>query len=238
MNQIIENIWYSGASGTVYYGFHVIGFAAVFLFNIWYGKRYGMKKSHAVISTAIVYPLTYLWMLIQFSIEQGFFGGQNIVRCFIYIPLIAWPVTRLLNIRWKTMCDFLAPSPVLVHGISHLGCMFAGCCYGFEYTHGLYNPVFQKNLFPIQPIEALVALAIFALIVGRAVRRGFKSDGYSFPLMLLLFGSTRFLLEFLRDNEKVVANISMLAFHALLAAVVGTVWLAVLLKKRRAIQAA
>ena len=39
--------------------------------------------------------------------------------------------------------------------------------------------------------------------------------------MLMLFGGTRFFLEFLRDNEKVLWGCSALAFHALLMLFVG-----------------
>ena len=42
--------------------------------------------------------------------------------------------------------------------------------------------------------------------------------------MLILFGSTRFLLEFLRDNEKLFWGISNLAIHAFIMFVVGVVW--------------
>lgn len=41
--------------------------------------------------------------------------------------------------------------------------------------------------------------------------------------MLMMFGYTRFLFEFARDNDKLFLNISELALHALLAGIVGTV---------------
>lgn len=53
----------------------------------------------------------------------------------------------------------------------------------------------------------------------------------SYPLMLILFGFTRFLCEFLRDNYKVFGNISNIALHAAFMFIVGVVWLLVLRKK-------
>ena len=38
----------------------------------------------------------------------------------------------------------------------------------------------------------------------------------------MLFGYSRFLLEFLRDNRKVMFGVSTLAIHALFMALVGT----------------
>jgi prolipoprotein diacylglyceryltransferase len=45
--------------------------------------------------------------------------------------------------------------------------------------------------------------------------------------MLVLFGSTRFLFEFLRDNEKMFWGISNLAIHALFMFVVGVIWIVI-----------
>ena len=42
---------------------------------------------------------------------------------------------------------------------------------------------------------------------------------------MILFGSTRFVFEFYRDNEKIWNGISELAFHAAGALVIGLIWL-------------
>ena len=79
--------------------------------------------------------------------------------------------------------------------------------------------------YPNQPVEALIALGIAAFIWHREKKKGYGDgvDGLSFPIMLMLFGYSRFFLEFLRDNDKVFWGISGLALHALLNAVIGTI---------------
>ena len=235
MNELIRSIHDAHIASYVYYGFHVLGFLGVFLFNMYYGRHYGLSKSKAVLASLIVYPLTYAWMLLLYWIEQGAFGGQNIVRVFIYVPLIALLPARLFHVRWAHMCDFLAPSPLIVHGISHLGCIFQGCCHGYAYSSpmAVYNPDLGTYLRPIQPLESAAALAIVFWIVLRARRLNYKTECTSFPLMLLAFGLTRFFQEFARDNEKVFLGCSILAFHALLAAVVGAAWLIVLRRRKK-----
>jgi len=52
----------------------------------------------------------------------------------------------------------------------------------------------------------------------------FITNGELYPLMMMLFGSTRFIWEFFRDNEKLFFGISNLAIHALIMGVVGTAW--------------
>ena len=119
------------------------------------------------------------------------------------------------------MCDFIAPCVCISFGVSHIGCIFAGCCQGYPCSFGIYYPFEQITLFPVQLFEAATALLIVAFLVYRAQKKNFVSDGLSFPLMLLCYGSTRFLWEFARDNEKILWGCSSLSFHALFMAVIG-----------------
>ena len=50
--------------------------------------------------------------------------------------------------------------------------------------------------------------------------------------MLMLFGYTRFLLEFARDYNKLFFGISELAMQAVFGALVGTIWYAIVKKER------
>ena len=232
---MIQWVYEQGWSDLVYFSFHGLGFLAVVLFNLWYGPKLGFSKIKALLTTAVVYGVTYVWIYIQCWAETGFrdFGGNNIVRGFVYIPLIAWPVAKLLKITWERMCCLVAPCVCLVHGISHLGCIFGGCCRGYEWSWGIYNPVYQSITFPIQIIEALTALAIVVWLLARAKKRGYGIDPYAYPWMLVLFGFTRFIWEFGRVNKKLLWGCSSLAFHALFMGVVGVIMLIYLSNKRR-----
>ena len=54
----------------------------------------------------------------------------------------------------------------------------------------------------------------------------------SCPIMLMLFGYTRFLLESARNNDKLFFGISEPAMQAVFAALVGTVWYVTVKKER------
>ena len=192
----------------------------------------------SIVIVLIVYPVAVLWMLVMYWIANGFrgFGGNNIVRVFVYIPLIAYPVAKLLKISWKDICALLSIGPVAVHGISHFGCMFTGCCCGYTSSWGLYNVATYDIRFPIQPIEALIAVAIIVYLLIRAKKHNYVSDGREYPLMMVIFGSTRFVCEFLRDNDKMILGISNLAFHALFMFIVGVIALVIINKKQKKVQ--
>lgn len=235
MNYIIQLVSELGLTIEVYDFFHVLGFIAVFAFVVWFGSKMGIKAWQSVLTVLIVYPIIYGWMHVLFWIENGFknFGGNNIVRVFIYVPVVGYPVAKLLKIEWKKICSLLAFAPTVVHAVSHLGCMFPGCCMGYPCSWGLYNIKTEDIRFPIQPIESMIALIIIVLLLVRAVRRGYVPDGQEYPIMLVLFGSTRFVCEFLRDNEKIWLGCSNLAFHALFMFAVGIIALIVIHNKEK-----
>ncbi|MBR5559116.1 MAG: prolipoprotein diacylglyceryl transferase [Oscillospiraceae bacterium] len=207
-----------------------MGFVAVFFFFLWRGKYFGVKPIKSVLLVAIVYPSVVLWMMILYWIETGTFGGNNIVRVFVYMPLFAIPAAKMLKLTWMQACDMLAPATCVVHGVSHWGCVFAGCCHGYVTSWGLYNPRTKNFCFPSQPLEALTAIFIIIFILWREKKNNHKVDGLSMPIMLMLFGSTRFIWEFFRDNEKIWMNCSSLAFHALFMSIVGLIMYIVIKK--------
>lgn len=231
MNQIIELVAENNLSRELYNVFFALGFVSVFLFVFFLGRKMDIKGWKIAIVVLTVYPLVVLWMFVLYWIETGAFGGNNIVRVFVYVPLIAYPIAKLLKIPFKEMLSMVALGPVAVHGVSHLGCVFEGCCYGYIQQWGVYNPTTGCLHFPTQPIEAIIALMILFYMLVRAKRRKYVPDGLEYPIMLTLFGSSRVVCEFLRDNDKLWLGCSSLAFHALFMFVVGLVW--IILAKRK-----
>lgn len=233
MNALIQSVYAHGLHALIYDIFFAAGFVSVFLFVVLYGRKLNVPVWKSIIVVLIVYPVVVVWMFIMYWIESGFtnFGGNNIVRVFVYVPLVAYPVAKLLRIPAKDINSMLAFGPIAVHGVSHFGCIFAGCCAGYPSKWGLYNVATRQIHFPTQPIEALLAWGIILFLLVRGKKRNYVPDGREYPLMLVLFGGSRFLCEFLRDNEKIWLGCSSLAFHALFMLVVGVVWLIVL--KRR-----
>ena len=238
MNNLIRLIYEAGASKIFYDIFFAWGFVSVLLGLLFYGRKLKFPIWKIVVTVFIVYPAVVLWMFVMFWMESGFtsWGGNNIVRIFVYVPLVGWPVAKLLKVDVKKMLALLSFGPLLVHGISHFGCIFVGCCHGYPASFGIYHPVSQNILFPIQPIEALTAVAIVVFLLLRSRKKQYEPDGYEYPLMLVLFGSTRFMFEFLRDNDKLFWGISNLAIHALFMFIVGVIWITILYNKRKVLK--
>ena len=78
---MLERIQGTPTADLLYYGFHVLGFVCIFLFNAWYGKKREIPIWKSTVTTVLVYGITYIWIYVLFWIESGFtnFGGNNIV---------------------------------------------------------------------------------------------------------------------------------------------------------------
>ncbi len=224
MNQLILFVVEHGWGQLLYNVFFAAGFVAVFLFALINGKRYGIPRWKALTYIFGVYTISVIWMFFQCWVENGFkgWGGNNIVRTFVWVPLAALAMSKLLGIDWKRGCDFVAPCVPLVQAVSHWGCLFTGCCHGYPFKWGIYNPALHEKVFPMPIVEALAALAVVIIICRYEKKRDYQPDGYAYPLMLMMFGYSRFILEFGRDNTKLFWGISNLALHALFMALVGT----------------
>ena len=210
----------------LYYLFHVLGFVGVVIYMLIWAPKYGEKRGHAIIHMSLTYASVYLLMMLLFYFVTGVFGGQNIVRIFMFVPPIALFYGKLMKIPAHTVLDRAAPIPCIVHGISHFGCIFEGCCYSvIKVDWGIYNPIVKEKLFPIQIFEALTAVVIVVVVILISKKKNYQAGGITMPWMLFLFGITRFAWEFLRDNKKLFWGISELALWALATAIVGAVWL-------------
>lgn len=235
MNELIRVVYQQGLSEVAYYSFHVLSYILIGVFYIWYGQKLGIKVWKMLLTVLVWFPLAYLWTCILCWIENGFrdFGSNNIVRLFIYVPLFGIPIAKLLKIEWSRACDFLTFAPLISQAVGHCGCLFVGCCQGYPNNWGLYHPTRFQILFPVQVFEIITATAIIVVLLIWAKKRDYVPDKRQYPIMMIMFGMTRFVWEFFRNNEKIWLGCSALAFHALFMAMVGGVTLLVMRKRDR-----
>ena len=235
INDVLRYCYEQGWSGAIYTSGAMAAIVFQFFFLIFYRKKYDISLKEFVIMFSISTPLQYFSMFFLAWVENGFqnWGANNIIRSFVYFPLFFALAGKVAKVPAEKVIDFAAPSQALNQAIGHFVCPFAGCCQGYACSWGIWNPVKETYLFPNQWLECLVALIIFLYLYHIAKREKYVGTGKVYAIFLLTFGGTRFLLEFLRDNQKLFLGISDLALHALFMVLVGTVWLMVLDEKNK-----
>lgn len=134
----------------------------------------------------------------------GFVGGVLAACWYAHRRLTqarAWSFANFLRVL-----DLLMPSLAIAQSVGRLGCFFNGCCYGRPTTSawGMMFPGAPAPLYPTQLLESLATLILF--VVLRAIqawphRRAPLRPGLLIALYLILYGTARFAIEFLRGDN-------------------------------------
>ncbi len=224
---MIDTINILGCSISLYYTFWFVGAICVIIGGYFLGKKngFGFAKSILYVVGAVVLGYLLLWGT-SWVFGGGKVNGLNFIRIVTFMPIAIFILAKLLRDRFAIVADFVAPLLAIFHGVTHLGCIFDGCCHGYPAQWGLFSNAAGTVCFPIQPIEA-VSSTLIGIVLSILFWKG-KQQGRLYAWYLFLFGASRFLWEFLRDNEKVWHDISELAFHALAAAVIGLLALVII----------
>lgn len=130
----------------------------------------------------------------------------------------------------KEVCK-IAPSAICIgHGIGRLGCFLNGCCYGIETEawYGILFPGHTHKVIPTQLIE-MVFLLVLALILGILAFK--RITNYTFVIYMLSYGIFRFLIEFIRGDERGQLQGLSPSQYWCIALIIGAVILFFLYKK-------
>lgn len=217
----------TGYRGWIYQGWIVIVYIAVAVFNLFWRRHYGYKWFRTLLITlAHLLSFDAVLMLVGWALTQFVtFGTKDFVAGCQLVPLLAMLFGKVFKDDWRKMLDFMTPGYALALVMVKISCCFAGCCFGYPMKHGMWNPIFHEYLFPAPILEGAVGLIIFFVMIHLAKKQEFQSGGRLYAYFLLYYGIARFFLEFTRVNYKMVAGISAFGFLALLAALIGAVWL-------------
>src|SRR3954469_16135017 len=135
-----------------------------------------------------------------------------------YGGLIAAVIVALVYLRrhhlplWTTT-DVFAPGIALGHVVGRMGCLLAGCCFGrptdVRWAITFTDPAAAANvgtplgvpLHPTQLYEAGAELLILMFLLAWE-RRGRSFPGRTFWSYMLLYGVSRFVIEFYRGDSR------------------------------------
>lgn len=227
INYLIVAIDHTGYRGWIYQGWIVIVYIVVAVFNLFWRRHYGYKWFRTLLIT-LAHLLSFdLFLMFVGWALTGFdtFGVKDYVAGCLFVPLFAMLFGKVFKDDWRKMLDFMTPGYMLALVIIKISCCFAGCCFSFPMAHGMWNPIFKEYLFPLQIVEGVVALLLTFVLMHIARRQEFKVTGRLYAWLLILYGSTRFFLEFARLNVKIVGGISLYGFWAIATVLVGVIWL-------------
>jgi phosphatidylglycerol:prolipoprotein diacylglycerol transferase len=180
----------------------------------WLGRRTGRDVSLAgdlafwlmiggIVGARIAYVLSnfdYFRAAPQeiIRIDQGgliYYGG------FIGGAILFFIVARWRRINPLDLADFTITALPLGHAFGRVGCFLNGCCGGALAPHpsGLTCGLAH---YPVQLYEALLNLSLYAFLTWFYLIRRKARNGTVLALYLVIYPIIRFLLEFIRGDDR------------------------------------
>lgn len=225
-----------------------IGLALCLFVFYKYGIKKGLEKKYiydVLIMSCIVIALgilsAFLFQKIFDALKQNstngfgsmtFFGGLAGGVIFFILGYKFYIKKRYPKANFLNDIAIIAPACIAIaHSMGRIGCFFAGCCYGIETNSifGIRFPGMNYNVYPTQLFEALFLLILFILLFYLAY---FKSNKYSLSIYAISYGTFRFLIEFIRGDDRgvFVLGFSPSQIFSIICIISGIVFI-VLIKK-------
>jgi len=137
------------------------------------------------------------------------FSGAGLVWYggFIGGILAVWGVSRLYKLPTGLVADACAPAIAIAYAIGRIGCFLNGDDYGkisdlpwaMGFPDGAPPTPFGIKVQPTQLYESLSGFVIFAVLMY--LRPRLKAKWSLFCALLVMAGTERFLVEFVRANR-------------------------------------
>ena len=156
-------------------------------------------------------------MLLHF-LENGSFGGVSFYGSVFLIPILMPLAGLLFRLKPSQSMDICGPCVAIMIGCMRVNCFLSGCCGGWEMCIG--------EICFAWPTQVIDSFGDFAIMAGLLrIEKNRPQSGLLYPMFMVLYSIMRFILEFLRDTQKDWLYLSHGQWFALLAILVGTIWL-------------
>ncbi len=189
---------------------------------------------------ALSYPAEFAGRWHEFFMP--WVGGLTVIGAIAGVGIGSLWYFKRYHIPALPMFDLVTLYGPLLQGISRLGCLAAGCCYGapagdllwaITFTHpDAHAPLFVA-LHPTQLYAGIASFIIFLVLLSLQ-KYLLKRPGLTFCCYLALENSARFMVDFWRgDRDPLIGNwgpfiISQVQLYALIGlfiALTGLCWL-------------
>jgi phosphatidylglycerol---prolipoprotein diacylglyceryl transferase len=187
---------------------------------------------------ARVYYMVQNWDQVQDDFLGNVFSGEGLVwyggAIGGALAVLAW--ARYRDFLRLALLDLAAPALALGYAVGRIGCQLSGDGdYGIEsdlpwamaYPDGTVPTSEQVHPTPIYETLAM-GLVAWLLWTWRDRLR----PGGLFALYLVLSGAERFLVEFVRRNDEVLAGLTTPQLESVVLMLVGSLWLALAGRRR------
>jgi phosphatidylglycerol---prolipoprotein diacylglyceryl transferase len=133
------------------------------------------------------------------------------------------------------LLDLCAPALALGYAIGRIGCQLSGDGDYGKAWDGPWAMSYPDGVVPTEqqvhptPVYETLAMGLGALVLWR-LRDRFRT-GVLFAIYLLYAGAERFLVEFIRRNDDVVAGLTAAQLESLAMMIAGALWIGIVAQR-------
>ncbi len=152
-------------------------------------------------------------------------GGLILLGGFIMAVVSAAFYMRIRKLNFWKVADCMAPSIALGVFLTRIGCYLNGCCFGtscdlpwgvvFPSSSPAGSVMGDVHLHPTQLYSSLYGLLIFGILMF--LDRKPLLDGLLISLFLILYGISRFIVDFFRFYENQMFLFAGLGFNQIVS---------------------
>lgn len=197
----------------------------VIILAVWYKVKIWKSVIATCLLTVAGTVGTYIW----YYFENGSLGGISFYGAVFAVPVVFVLLTFLLRIPYSTLMDLCAPAECIMLAFMKVQCLTSGCCGGrvlFTDSHGV------QIVFPSQIAELINGLIIMVVLMVLGRKKPNRGDLY--PVYMIIYGVTRFVLNFLRAQQSdFFLGMSPGNVWSILSVMAGMAWLGVLWHKKK-----
>lgn len=202
----------------------ILGTILMTLVMLYCKKQYNISPIKCILASCLLTIAGVLSVMFMFFIENGKWGGLSFFGAVFFVPVFLYFFSDLLRIKYLDYLDIAAPSVCTMLAVMKINCMIAGCCGGkILYYDENNNPI----TFPSRLCEMITALIIGVVLI--ILIKKDKLKGKCYPLFMILYGITRFVLNIFRDTEDFIFGLGIGNMWAIISLIIGLCWLVIAL---------
>ena len=168
-------------------------------------RKYQLKKTASVKiagSFLIAYYAAVNTCQLLYNLTDGVIPGVNLGVAFLPFMLVVLLLGWILKANPKLCADISVPVFILGRGVGIIGCVFIGCCHGARVPWGLYSYQEGATTVPTMVIDTVISWIIAGFLFRDTKKGRYSAAGDVAAKGIFWFGMLRFVIDILRDNNK------------------------------------
>ena len=219
----------------IYWILVLLGLAVSVIVAVLRRKEYGIHLPVAIAIGIGFFVQALIGAKILYGIERTIWRGGieyfsmssqslygTLFMSFMVIPLLA----ILLRKKVASMFDYITPLWLVLLCFTRFGCFIQGCCGSYDMVLFGHPIVLPEQLFEVI-CDLLILQLCFSVekkkFEGTLKKTWLAYDGTLFIMLLTLYGSCRFLLEFLRKSDFTWAGMSFGQIYSVICILIGLI---------------